>query len=805
MPDTQEPVDPLKHGIGPATISGSGVIAGGDVSLAGEYVAGRDLIIHQHLMRPFEITSGIFQLPPDIGDFTGREEELETLRSWFTTGSAGNPGAIVIGAIVGKGGVGKTALAIHLAYQLREAYPDGQLYVNLRGVEAEFRDPSEVLAGFLRAFGVEGAAIPERVQERSAFYRDLLNERRVLVILDNAASESQVRPLLPGSRTCAVVVTSRTRLMGMEGARAYALDVMTAEAAGVLFGRIVGTDRVVAESAAAEKITLLCGYLPLAVRIAAARLAGRPHWRLARLLSRLEDEYRRLEELKVGDLSVRATFALSYEGLTETEQRAFRLLGLVRAPDFPAWVLSAVLGTDMSAGEELMECLADAQLLDVVGEDLNGQLRFRFHDLLRSFARERLREDGPQDDVLERLLGAYLALSKRALYLLSPNSKRDPLAPKAQQWLPEGLDPDTVVLPRPMDWFVAETAGIVAAVGQAFESRLWDMTWELADPLHYHFRVLALWKDWVATHVLGLEAARLAGNSRGEAVILRNLGNAYRDQGQSRKALECYENGLRIATDLESTLLSAFMLNGLGEVCLDRGRMAEAGSYFERSLAAWTAMDDLTGVAYTYTHLAMVYLQYGRLDEAMEYAERSLSMQREFRDTSGEGYALTAIGDIHRARGALDLASDSYQEALSIARGRGRLAEANATSRLGWISREQGALGDAAAAFTWARPVYVEFGDSRGEAEVSAGLAAVDGAEGRFDTAVPHLERVLGVAAGLDDALLQGRVLVILGDVHAAAGNRALAEAAWRQALDMFEEANSVQGESVRARLDEAR
>ncbi|MEV4746656.1 tetratricopeptide repeat protein [Streptosporangium sp. NPDC049248] len=752
------------------------------------YVAGRDLIIHQHLDQPFTITAGLYQLPADLADFTGREEALETLRSWL----AGAEDTVVLSAISGMGGVGKTTLAIRLAHRLRDLFPDGQLYVNLRGAEAESLDPSDVLAGFLRAFGVQGPAIPPGTAERAAFYRGLLDGRRVLVVLDNAASAAQLRPLLPGMPGCAALITSRQRLPTLEGARGFDLDVLTHEAALELLRKIVGPVRVDAEAEAAERLVRLCGHLPLAVRITGARLAVRPHWRLARMLIRLENEHHRLEELKVGDLSVRASFSLSYAALTEEEQSAFRLLGLVRAPDFAPWVLAAALDSDLAVAEELIERLADVQLLEAVGEDAVGQLRFRFHDLLRSFAQERLRDHGSADEAMERVLGGYLALSKRALHLMSPNSKRDALAPRARLWLPRDLDADLLVGPRPMDWFVTEEAGIVAAVGQAYEHRLWDLTWELADPLHYHFRVLARWAEWVATHELALEAARLAGNRRGEACILRNLGNVYRDQGRPARAIACYEAGLAIATDLDSTLLSAFMLNGMGEVCLDRGRMVEAAAYFERALPAWAGIDDLTGVAYTHTHLAMSYLQLGRLDEALAQAERSLVMQREFHDRSGESYALTAIGDVQRVRGRAEAAAGLYGQVLEIAREQGaKLSESDALIRLGWAHRDRGEVGEAEAAFARALPPYIEYGHRRGEAEATAGLGAVAADAGRFAEAVTRLDQALRIAAEADDALAQARILTLLGDTWAEAGDTGVAAEHRRLAADRFHEVGS--------------
>ncbi|HSO56430.1 MAG TPA: helix-turn-helix domain-containing protein, partial [Actinomycetes bacterium] len=251
------------------------------------------------------------QLPPDVADFTGRAREVAGLRARFTAAS-GDPGpadAVVLSAVAGKAGVGKTALAVHVAHQLRVGgqFPDGQLYVNLRGAEQRPLDPAAVLARFLRALGVRGPAVPEDLEEREAMYRARLADRRVLVVLDNAASEAQVRPLLPGGPGCAVLVTSRRRLSGLEGARLVELEVLTPRQAMELLSRVVGATRTAAEPEAATAIVAYCGYLPLAVRIAGAKLAARRRWSLRRLADRLADERGRLSELSAGDLEVRAS------------------------------------------------------------------------------------------------------------------------------------------------------------------------------------------------------------------------------------------------------------------------------------------------------------------------------------------------------------------------------------------------------------------------------------------------------------------------------------------------------------------
>ena len=357
------------------------------------------------------------QLPPDVADFTGRELALEWLHARMPARERGST-AVVITAAVGKAGVGKTTLAVHAAHQMRTLFPDGQLYVNLRGVEAQALDPFDVLGRFLRALGVEGHSIPDDVDERVDLYRSLMADRHALVLLDNAADEAQVRPLLPAGAGNAVLVTSRTRLTGLAGAEVIDLEVLPPEQAVELLGKIAGEDRIAREPAAAQVLAALCGYLPLALRIAGARLAAKPHWRLQRLAHRLAEQQRRLDELTAGDLEVRASVGLSYNGLGETEQRAFRLFGLLEVPDFASWMLAALLDVSALEAEQVADHLADAQLLDPIGDDATGQLRYRFHDLVRLYARERLAAEetsATRRAALERTLQIYFGHAQAAV------------------------------------------------------------------------------------------------------------------------------------------------------------------------------------------------------------------------------------------------------------------------------------------------------------------------------------------------------------------------------------------------------
>jgi transcriptional regulator with XRE-family HTH domain len=342
-----------------------------------------------HPVGPADAPESPRQLRRDLADFTGRLEETARVRARLCP-EVGTAAPVVV--ISGPPGVGKTALAIHVSHQLQECFPDGQLFVDLEGGLGDALEPSTVLGGFLRALGVSASAIPAELHQRVALYRTRLAERRILVVLDNAADEAQVRPLLPSGEGCAALVTSRSRLASIEGVCAMALGVLEACESVELLARVAGWQRVVADLDAAVAVVGLCGRLPLAVRIAGVRLAARPHLQLAWMADRLADERRRLDILDIGDLAVRASFGLSYERLDPEAGRAFRLIAQLEVAEVSAWAISALLGTSAERGEELAERLVDVHLLEQTPEG-----HYRMNDLLRVFARERLRQEQPEE------------------------------------------------------------------------------------------------------------------------------------------------------------------------------------------------------------------------------------------------------------------------------------------------------------------------------------------------------------------------------------------------------------------------
>ncbi|MEU7894702.1 BTAD domain-containing putative transcriptional regulator [Nonomuraea sp. NPDC049152] len=361
----------------------------------------------------------VCQLPPDIADFVGRRPELDGLLLRLRS-SAQRGSSPAITVVSGLPGVGKTTLAIHLAHLLRSDYPDGQLFVRLRDGSQTPREPSEPLGELLQALGTTDEQLPHGVEKRAALFRQRLADRAVLIVLDDAVDAAQVRPLLPGTPRNAVLVTSRIRLATMEGAHQTVLGLPTSQDARLLLERIAGQDRLRADPEAAEQILRACGRLPLAIRVVGARLATRPAWPLRELAGRLEEQHRRLDELAADGLDVRAAVAGSYTALPSAARRAFRLLGMVKLESFAPWQVTALLGASTISADESLEMLVVHGLLEANGTDGSGQPRYRLHDLLRVFARERAaQEEGNEELVaaVSRYLTAHRAQAKATVRL----------------------------------------------------------------------------------------------------------------------------------------------------------------------------------------------------------------------------------------------------------------------------------------------------------------------------------------------------------------------------------------------------
>ena len=651
------------------------------------------------------------QLPADISDFTGRSGQMEELREILAGVAAadGSPGAVQVVLVVGPGGQGKTTLAVHAAHLLASQFPDGQLYASLLGA-TQPADPAEVLARFLRDLGADPVRIPLDAEERAALYRTRLAGRRVLVVLDDARGIEQVRPLLPGSASCAVLITARNWLPELAGGAVLDLDVLSGAEARALFTKIVGGKRVNAEPAAAGEVLTACAGLPLAIRIAGARLATRSNWSIRTLAGRLSDERRRLDELRAGNLAVRASFEVSFATLPgpaapggPAPARAFGLLGLWTGPTISLPAAAALLGEAEEAAADALDVLFDAHLLESPEPD-----RYRFHDLLRVYAADRARTGETEQDraaAISRVLTWYLHTTEAAARVISPQHTRVPLGPA----------PDTVrqlsftELDDALAWCEEERAGLVAATRLAAAHGLHEIAWKLpAAAMSFYYR-RSHWGDWVTTHEVGLASARVLGDQRAQAWMLNNLGIAYGDQ-----------------------------------------RRQECAGYFEQALSIYRRMGDPRGETRAANNVASAWFNLGRYDEALASAQRSLQIQRRNGNRYGEGIALGVLGGSCQRLGRFVEAAEHSGAALAIFRELGeRMAEADSLSDLGEAYLGLGRVTEAVGALTQSLAIWRDIGDRHGQAATLLRLGRAQHEAGNAGQAY----ELLSQAAALFDEL----------------------------------------------------
>jgi tetratricopeptide (TPR) repeat protein/transcriptional regulator with XRE-family HTH domain len=650
----------------------------------------------------------IAQLPPSTSDFTGRGAQVEDLCAALLPG-CGDPGQVSIAAVVGGGGLGKTTLAVHVAHRVAGRFPDGALYVDLRGAFANALTPEAVLGQWLRALGEPLSALPVGLADRAARYRSLLSRRRMLVLLDNARDVEQIRPLLPASNDCAVLITSRGRLAELPGGYRLSLSSMPDDEAMILLAQLAGPDRLAAEPEATAELLRACDGMPLALRIAGARLGARANWAVSTLARRLSDRRRRLNELAIGDLAARACFDVSYAALDRPEftgvlslKRAFRLLGLVTGPDVSLPAAAALLGLCDARAELVLEALVDTHLLDSPEPD-----RYRMHDLIRLYAAERAaaeEDDAARADAARRLLGWYTASAADAHRVLSPQSRAVPL---------DGIDPPScpaaafAARAEALDWCERERANLVAAVLQAAELGLGQLSWKLAAGMLGFFSARRYPADWTATHLAALGAARAAEDPVGEAWMQNNLGFVYFYWPQTeRKALACFERSLEIRIQLGDRIGEAIALNNLGTAAHRLGENTRAVLALGRAMEIREELGDRVGVLQALLNMGGVYDSEGqheraeacllralrtseelgldeltlkvlntlganqtdvqRPEEAKRYLHRALELSRQMRHVDSEAIALQNLAGAYYLSGETELALGFWRQALEM-------------------------------------------------------------------------------------------------------------------------------------------
>jgi DNA-binding SARP family transcriptional activator len=762
------------------------------------------------------------QLPADVAGFTGRDAHLRRLDSLLPA-EAESPVSVIISTIAGTAGIGKTALAVRWAHLIRDRFPDGQLYVNLRGyASGPPLRPVEALALFLHALGVPAEHAPADADEAAALYRSLLAGRRVLVLLDNARDAEQVRPLLPGSPGCLVLVTSRDQLAGLvalHGAVRLTLDVLTPAEARTLLCGLLPDGRCQREPAAAAELARLCGHLPLALRIAAANLtthSGRP---IADYNQRLRRD--RLAALQVdGDpqAAVRAAFDLSYAAQPEDGRRLFRRLGLVPGPDVTADAAAALAGCPAESAGRLLDRLAGANL---VNEPVPG--RFSLHDLLRVYAAEQAgAEERPADraGALGRLCRYYLLGLDGAATRVYPQFLRLPVPADGGAVTAVSFDGHADA----SEWLDAERANLVAAVGHAAAYGLGGVAARLADALRGYLFLRRHLVDWDTVAQAGLAAAAAEGDVKaqaaahislamhnfvranyepaahhycaarelaqragwleGESAALGNLGMVYTVQGRLTEAANHYTRALAIDRRTGWRDGQATKLANLGYLCLALGQPERAAAHHTQALALHQATGSRSGEAMTLSDLGEAYHAVGRFDDALDVLTRARVLHREVGDRSTEGATVRVLAAVHRDAGRHAEALDLARTAVILARDIGdRRQEAAASTVLASIHFLLGQTDRAIDGHTEALRLARDAGNRFIEAEALLGLADAYRRAGQPDLAGARASAAQAIARKAGYRVLEGQALTLLAAVHLDQGHREQAIAHAEQAL----------------------
>jgi DNA-binding SARP family transcriptional activator/tetratricopeptide (TPR) repeat protein len=697
------------------------------------------------------------QLPADVVDFTGRSATVAELAGVL---AEQDRTAMPVVSVTGIGGIGKTTLAVHIGHAVRRRYPDGQLYAELHGAGPDPARPEAVLGAFLRALGTPDKDIPAGLEERSALLRTHLSDRRVLVVLDDARDADQVRALLPGSAGCAVIVTSRSRLVGMHAARAVDLDGLVTEEAIALFSRIAGEDRVEDEREIAAEVAAACGHLPLAVRIVGSRLATRRSWSMATIAERLTDERRRLDEMRVGSHTVAATFELGYGQLFDEQARAFRLLALPDVHDVSLQAAATVLGLPVPETEDLLESLVDASLLETPAPG-----RYRYHDLLKLFARrqaERYDAEIARAQVPHRMLDFYLASARNAYRAAeSGEGTLDHLTS------PEARGTEFATAEEALGWLAGETANLCAVIAEA--TRGTAPALPIAADLLLSLEPLImsgthLWEfEQTARLVVTAALERNDPHSRGRAGYL--LGLILHAGFRLDEAEASLRSTVELAEASGDRYVRAEALNGVGVVAFEHRRYEDAFASFQRAADVFGELGHPEGEANCLTNMARAAGELHRGKEAMAAAERSLELFREQGSAIGAAKAMQYLGSILDGMGRPEDAIPYYLDCLAVFRSTGqRLREHHTLYRLA-------------------------------ESRLRAGRPA---------EAVAHAEEALAIAREIDQRFGEGRALAVLGRALAEDGRPDEGRACWEQALGVLQALGAPAAEDVRDLLDRA-
>ncbi|MGJ6963164.1 BTAD domain-containing putative transcriptional regulator [Streptosporangium sp. G11] len=726
------------------------------------------------------------QLPADIARFTGREESLRRLDLLLSTDRSG-ASAIVITAITGTPGIGKTALATRWGHRVADRFPDGQLYVNLHGYsQGQPVTGTQALHQFLRGLGVATDQIPHEIDERASMYRSLLADRQMLVVLDNAARPDQIRPLLPGSSLCKVVITSRDSLRGLTATHdvdTLTLDLLPPDEAKALLIAVLGEDRIRDEADAVLELAHLCGYLPLALRLAAAHLVGQPTLPIADFTAKLLRE-NRLTALDIEEdphIGVRAAFTMSYGGLPEPARRTFRLLGIHPGPDIGIDEVIALTGSSSGAVNAALNTLLGAHL---VQHGTNG--RFVVHDLVSLFARERGESEDTEEtrhSALIRLFDWYLHTARAAMKLVHIDHSGIKLVSEPPaHGIPAFGDYDSATA-----WLDTEYAALISAVDYAAGHGWPGYAWQIAYTLDYFFYLRDRTDDWLTIHQTALSAVREVGDQHGEGRILNALGAANMLSGKMDECLEYQRQALDLSRTIKDLKGEGYALSRIGYSLLWTGGFRQAMESCLEAIGLFQRLDDEHGeVTATFT-LGIAHLRLGRSLDALHCLERCLAFDRKTGNHNDEAYTLAILGDVHENLGDLTTALEFEQRSIQLNKKLGNHRfEAQSINSIGKIRRRQGRHTEALEHHRDALSRIREVGEPHAECEILMDLGTTLLETGDGQAAAENQQAALDMALTVKNSYLLGLAHNNLGHALHALGRIDEAMSQWRTAFEIL-------------------
>ncbi|MFD8092333.1 tetratricopeptide repeat protein [Streptomyces malaysiensis] len=769
-------------------------------STAADIVQARDINGGVHFHRPAPEPPPIpRQLPGAVGGFFGRATELELLDT-MAAGPEVTPPVVVIAAIAGTAGVGKSSLAVRWAHLVRDRFPDGQLYVNLRGFDPNPPlSPEQVLEGFLQALGVPAAGIPVDLESRAGLYRSLLGERRMLVLLDNAATTGQVRPLLPGSPSCLALVTSRNRLSGLvarDGAHRLSLDVLPENEALALLQALTARSRTQDDPAQWAELARLCAYLPLALRIVAQRAADHPFLPLADLVRDLRDASTLWQTLTDDEETetVHAVFAWSYRALPPPVARLFRRLGLHPGPDFSSRAAAALAGADIGQTQRMVDALIGAYLLEQTGPD-----RYQFHDLLRAFAYDRAHAEEElqqRDAAVQRIVLWYLHTAAAAQKAIAPGFRPTPLDAPLTNITPIAFtDPAEA-----MRWCDIERANLLGAARAAATAGLDHFVWRFPVALQrFHMRRKPM-ENWFTLGEVGLAAARRLDDLYGQAEILNSLGVAYINVLDLTASLDNHEQALAIRRQIGDRYGEGVSLNNLGFPYLRGRRFQEARSCFEQAVSIARQSGDRDRESISLSNLALVHIEMGEAEEAVDLLLEGTELSRIHDDN-----VLLQLSKAFSRIGRGDEALDSAQRVLTSKSKWGiHVEEAYPLAHVGNALRALGRLEEGLAALRQAAELLHDFGDPRLEAEALDDAGRVCQDLGDLDAAIDFYGRVVDIHRRFGARWQSAFGLNHLATALHRVGRQGEASRAWQEALPLLASFNDRETVELRAQIQHA-